>query len=192
MGQRLVLHVVSKHQDIATIYYHWSAYTKDALEEIKTLIDLFNWSGCDFSAMSKEESQLAVIKTVETRGGGLVKADLDAAKVLFPGESFNESPDRNLGLAAISHGAMADMNQLAEGKAMIDLSKRTFYTLVWEEFDSEDLQRYSPKAPEAVRHTSGPDLCRTYGWDKIDELLEEVENAPFLYFSNGKVIHQIV
>lgn len=42
MGQRLVLHVVSRHQDIATIYYHWSAYTKDALEEIKTLIDLVN------------------------------------------------------------------------------------------------------------------------------------------------------
>lgn len=194
MGQRLVLHVVSNHRDIATIYYHWSAYTKDALEEIKTLIDLFNWSGCDFSAMSKEESRLAVIKAVEENGGGVTKEDLDLVKVIFPKESFNEHQDRDFGLVAISPSAMADMNQWAEGRAMIDLSKRTFFTAVWEKPDPTELQelkQYCSKDLEIARNTPGPDLSLTYNWDEIDGLLEEVENAPFLYSVDGEIIEKI-
>lgn len=191
MGQRLVVHVVSNHHDIAAIYYHWSAYTDDTLEEIKTLIDDFNEKGFDFSTMSKEEAQLAVIKTIEAKGGGIVKADLPAAKSLFPMKSFNESPNRNLGLVAISAGAMADINQWAEGRAMIDLSKRTFYTSVWLEPDPEELGRYYPKELEKARHTSGPDLDRTYDWDEIDNLLEEVENVPWLYSNNGRLFCKI-
>ena len=187
MRQRLVVHVVSNHQDIAAIYYHWSAYTEDTLEEIKTLIDDFNEKGFDFSTMSKEEAQLAVIKTLEANGGGVDEDDLSAAKSLFPMESFNESPDRSFGLVAISSGDMADMNQWVEGRAMIDLSKRTFYTLVWLEPDLED-----PKDLEIARHTPGPDLDRTYDWDEIDELLEEVEKAPILYSNNGRLFGKIV
>ena len=191
MGQRLVVHVVSNHQDIAAIYYHWSAYTEDTLEEIKTLIDDFNEKGFDFSTMSKEEAQLAVIKTLEANGGGVDEADLPAAKSLFPTESFNESPDRSFGLVAISSGDMANMNQLAEGRAMIDLSKRTFYTAVWDEPDLEDLEWYYPKDLEIARNTPGPDLDRTYDWDEIDDLLEEVENAPFLYSNDGRLFYKI-
>lgn len=194
MGQRLVVHVVSKHQDIATIYYHWSAYTDDTLEEIKGLIDRFNAKGFDFSAMSKEESQLAVIKAVEEKGGGLAKADLDAAKAMFPKESFNTSPDRDLGFVAISPGAMADMNQWAEGRAMIDLSKRTFFTEVWwkpNPIDLQELKEYRSKELAIARNTPGPDLSLTYDWDEIDKLLEEVENAPFLYNVNGEIIEKI-
>lgn len=191
MGQRLVVHVVSNHQDIAAIYYHWSAYTEDTLEEIKTLIDKFNEYGFDFSTMSKEEAQLAVIKTLEAIGGGVVRADLPVVKLLFPMESFKDSPSRNAGLAAISDEAMADMNQFAEGRAMIDLFKRTFYTLVWDEPDMEELERHYPKELEIARHTPGPDLSLTYDWDEIDDLLEEVEKAPILYSNNGRVLGKI-
>lgn len=191
MGQRLVVHVVSNHQDIAAIYYHWSAYTVDTLDEIKTLIDAFNAKGFDFSTMSKEEAQLAVIKTLEANGGGVYEDDLPAAKSLFPTESFNESPDRSFGLVAISSGGMANLNQWAEGRAMIDLSKRTFYTLVWLEPDLQDLEWYYPKDLEIARNTPGPDLSLTYDWDEIDDLLEEVENAPILYSCDGRLFGKI-
>lgn len=39
MGQRLVITVHAFDEDIATIYYHWSAYTTSALQEAKDIID---------------------------------------------------------------------------------------------------------------------------------------------------------
>ena len=39
MGQRLVVTVKSKGEDLAKIYYHWSAYTYSALLETRNIID---------------------------------------------------------------------------------------------------------------------------------------------------------
>jgi hypothetical protein len=39
MGQRLVITVHAFDEDIAKIYYHWSAYTTSALQEAKDIID---------------------------------------------------------------------------------------------------------------------------------------------------------
>lgn len=39
MGQRLIITVRNHGRDLAKIYYHWSAYTRSALEETKELLD---------------------------------------------------------------------------------------------------------------------------------------------------------
>ena len=52
--------------------------------------------------------------------------------------------------------------------------------------------RIHPKDLEIARHTPGPDLDRTYDWDEIDDLLEEVEKAPILYSNNGRLFGKIV
>lgn len=39
MGQRLTIRIYQNHEQenpLATLYYHWSAYTESALEELKT------------------------------------------------------------------------------------------------------------------------------------------------------------
>lgn len=38
MGQRLVITVHAFDEDIATIYYHWSAYTTSALDEAQKIL----------------------------------------------------------------------------------------------------------------------------------------------------------
>ena len=43
MGQRLVITIHAFDEDIATIYYHWSAYTTSALQEAKDIIEM--WIG---------------------------------------------------------------------------------------------------------------------------------------------------
>lgn len=39
MGQRLTIRIYQNHEQkkpLATLYYHWSAYTESALEELKS------------------------------------------------------------------------------------------------------------------------------------------------------------
>ena len=43
MGQRLVITVHAFDEDIAKIYYHWSAYTISAFQEAKDIIDNVDW-----------------------------------------------------------------------------------------------------------------------------------------------------
>lgn len=38
MGQRLVITIHAFDEDIATIYYHWSAYTTSALDEAQKIL----------------------------------------------------------------------------------------------------------------------------------------------------------
>lgn len=42
MGQRLVITVHAFDEDIATIYYHWSAYTTSALDEAQKILKMSN------------------------------------------------------------------------------------------------------------------------------------------------------
>lgn len=47
MGQRLVITVHAFDEDIAKIYYHWSAYTTSAFQETKDIIDNVDWFDCN-------------------------------------------------------------------------------------------------------------------------------------------------
>lgn len=42
MGQRLVITVHAFDEDIATIYYHWSAYTTSALDKAQKILKMSN------------------------------------------------------------------------------------------------------------------------------------------------------
>lgn len=67
MGQRLVITVHAFDEDIATIYYHWSAYTTSALQEAKDIIDNVDW----FNSSNKDELILRITKYLESCGGGV-------------------------------------------------------------------------------------------------------------------------
>ena len=47
MGQRLVITVRKNDSDIATIYYHWSADSVSALQEVNNLVDYIEDHGID-------------------------------------------------------------------------------------------------------------------------------------------------
>lgn len=56
MGQRLIITIHAFDEDIAKIYYHWSAYTTSALQEAKDIIDNVNW----FDVTNKNELILRI------------------------------------------------------------------------------------------------------------------------------------
>lgn len=67
MGQRLVVSIQNEGREIATVYYHWSAYTVSALWEVSKLVKrIFNHQD-----ETEEELKLRLIRFCEENGGGI-------------------------------------------------------------------------------------------------------------------------
>lgn len=207
MGQRLVVSVTDRGEEIAAIYYHWSAYTAASLSEIAQLITFFRNRKCDFGLMAKEDAQLAIIRAAEASEsvlveladggkivernahGGVDEDDLEYAQKLFPGESFSEDVSRNSGLVAITPENIARMHSYEEGTAEIDLTNQIFRTDVWDRiYDDESAEDWlSPEEIEAGRKAIGPNLDCDYDWDDIQSVLNAVKSAPSVYSVDGEL-----
>lgn len=207
MGQRLVISIKQHNEEIAAIYYHWSAYTASSIYEIAQLIAFFRSRKYDFGFMTKEDAQLAIIRAAEASEsvlveladggkivernahGGVDEDDLEYAQKLFPGESFSEDVSRNDGLVAITPENIARMHSYEEGTAGIDLTNQTFRTDVWDRiYDDESAEDWlSPEEIEAGRKAIGSDLDCNYDWDNAKAVYEAVKNAPSVYSVNGEL-----
>lgn len=85
MGQRLVITVHAFDEDIATIYYHWSAYTTSALDEAQKILKNVKWE----DTTSKDE--LFLSRQVVYSFGGF--ADKLFKKAVTLGEWCNQHPE---------------------------------------------------------------------------------------------------
>lgn len=112
MGQRLVVTVCSSGESLCNIYYHWSAYTMDALYKTKNILECI----CGEPYRDEKELTLRLIRFCEEDGGGIagVKDSFEwkYIKSVFPQEDFKSSGiSRNDGLIAISeHGKTQNYN----------------------------------------------------------------------------------
>lgn len=122
MGQRLVITVRHFGQDLAKIYYHWSAYTYSALHETKKVIDcIYNHED-----ESERELQLRLIRFCEENGGGIKgdTSEFEYIQNMYPNEEFKtENYSRSYGLIALSEKGMADLQDWSEGDVDIDLNE---------------------------------------------------------------------
>ena len=123
MGQRLVITIHAFEEDIATIYYHWSAYTTSALQEAKDIIDNVEWAG----SANKDELILRITKHLEKNGGGVDFCDREAFKEKYPSEMFESDIDRNYGLIAITKKGMNELQHWSEGDLTIDFDEEIIY-----------------------------------------------------------------
>jgi len=134
MGQRLVITIHAFDEDIAKIYYHWSAYTTSALQEAKDLIDNVNW----FNTTSKDELILRITRQLEKCGGGVNIRDREAFKKKYPNETFNDDIDRNYGLIAITDDGMGELEYWSEGDLTIDFDEEKVYNEVMFTYVSDE------------------------------------------------------
>lgn len=207
MGQRLVISIKQHNEEIAAIYYHWSAYTASSIYEIAQLVDFYMSDSYDFGAIAKSDAQLVTIRAAEASKsllvelvdgnkivernahGGIAEDDLAYAKALFPGEIFLEDVSRNAGLVAITPESIAKLHSYEEGCAEIDLTNRTFRTDVWDcLYNDESAEDWlSPEEIEVGRNAVGPDLDCDYDSDNAKALYEAVKNAPSVYSVDGEL-----
>ena len=141
MGQRLTVTINFLGQDLAKIYYHWSAYTYSALLETKKIIDcIYNHTD-----ETERELQLRLIRFCENNGGGIRGSEnAEEHKYiqnLFPNETFKtESYSRNEGLIALSEKGMADLQSWSEGDVYINIDEDQVRFCVYSGY--KDLDEY--------------------------------------------------
>lgn len=134
MGQRLVITIHAFDEDIAKIYYHWSAYTTSALQEAKDIIDNVNW----FDVTNKDELILRITRQLEECGGGVNIRDREAFKKKYPNETFKDDINRNYGLIAITDDGMGELEYWSEGDLTIDFDEETVYNEVMITYESDE------------------------------------------------------
>ena len=134
MGQRLVITIHAFDEDIAKIYYHWSAYTTSAFQEAKDIIDNVDW----FNPTSKDELILRITRQLEKCGGGVSIRDREAFKKKYPNETFKDDIDRNYGLIAITDDGMGELEYRSEGDLTIDFDTEKVYNDVMFTYESDE------------------------------------------------------
>ena len=123
MGQRLVVTIERKDQELAKLYFHWSAYTGDALYVTRDIVH------CIYNHKDETDREmlLRLIHFCEERGGGIDGGKDSAAwkyiVTTYPGEKFKEEMSRCDGLIAIDEDTMEEMQSYSEGDVYIKLDE---------------------------------------------------------------------
>ena len=122
MGQRLVVTIERNENAIAKLYFHWSAYTGDALYVTRDIIH------CIYNHEHETDRRmlLRLIRFCEERGGGIDGGKgSEAWKYItptYPGETFkSDEISRSDGLIAIDEDSMDEMQGYSEGDVYINL-----------------------------------------------------------------------
>ena len=124
MGQRLVVTIERNEQSLAKLYFHWSAYTGDALYVTRDIVHcIYN-----HKEETDREMLLRLIRFCENRGGGIDGGEGSNAwkyiATTYPGEKFKpEGYSRNDGLIAIDEDSMEKMQYYSEGDVYINLDE---------------------------------------------------------------------
>lgn len=139
MGQRLVVTIEKGDRNLCKIYYHWSAYTYNALLETKKIIN------CIYNHKDETESELLLrlIRFCEENGGGIrgVKDEFAYIQSLYPNEIFvTENYSRSEGLIALSEKGMRDLQSWSEGDVYINLDTDEVDFCVYSGY--EDFEEY--------------------------------------------------
>lgn len=140
MGQRLIIKNNFNGTTRSAIYYHWSAYTFEAIEEIKSLISKVFWS------MKVQPSELPNLSTEQLLDVACLKAvsgipersqpSIDYVNSLLPEPYDNSNVHRNEGLIAFDEAGqkslidwgegMVTINWVIDTNSEVDLDKTTF------------------------------------------------------------------
>ena len=139
MGQRLVVTIERKEQPLAKLYFHWSAYTGDALYVTRDIIH------CIYNHKNETDREilLRLIRFCEERGGGIDGGDRGEAwkyiTTTYPGEKFkSEGISRSDGLIALNEEDMKLMQSMSEGDVYIDLDEDRVDFCVYAGYESLD------------------------------------------------------
>lgn len=194
MGQRLVVSVRHLGEDIARIYYHWSAFSVSALEEARKVVETIY----DDDDMSVRALQLRLIRMVEESGGGIDggKNGTELARIvpMFPEEEFKESgASRNNGLIALSKSGMEHLLYWAEGTVTIDLDEGMIENDVYYDYDLESYMEENDAGQ--VRLDDFPDIGVELSYfpvSYLDHVLEKLQHPYLNAVSHGSSIYQLI
>ena len=175
MGQRLCISIEKNGGTECTIYYHWSAYTHSAIEELLPIIKGFEEDG-----ITEESDVYAITTSIEHHTQAL------------PVDS--EDADRNNGLIAVSAADMQHLWKSAEYNIAVDLTTNTFSFDVVGKYDldnAEDKEYFlndnSPELLEKIK--TNPEYQMPIDLREVPlsvdsiQMLDELLDKPYLYYA---------
>ena len=200
MGQRLVVSVQNKGKELATIYYHWSAYTVSALHEVSKL------AKCIFNHKdeTEEELKLRLIRFCEENGGGINgnPAEFKYIQDLYPNESFKiDDYSRNEGLIDLSKSGREQAHSWSEGDVEIYIDEKRInngvlgYFSSYEEYCDEVESWGEDYEDDLLAFEDIPDIGYDLGdieIEDIDKVIRALEETKEHFVRHGNEIYELV
>ena len=199
MGQRLVVTIQKNNQDIAKIYYHWSAYSISALEETREIINVLYDDDNE-----EKDLRLRLIRFCENSGGGIDGGEnsdeWNYITSLYPNKKFKtENINRNYGLIALSEKGMDDIQGWSEGNIYIDLDENRVENSVYCYYD--DINYYNEEHSEWDEDFTGESLesipeitgdLGSFHIDDIDIMIDQLKSLDgYVCRCNGEIYELI-
>ena len=200
MGQRLVVSIQNNGKELATVYYHWSAYTVSALYETSKLVRcIFNHKD-----ETEEELKLRLIRFCYENGGGISGDDYEFEHIrsLYPNEIFKEDGySRSNGLISLSEKGMEESHGWSEGDVIIHIDEERINNGVFgwfEDYESyyEEIKSWGKDyEDEIVRFEDIPEIGYDIGdiaIEDIDNVIAALEDAGEHFVRYGNEIYELV
>lgn len=200
MGQRLVIHIKDKGEEIANAYYHWSAYTGSAAELTNDILEYLNEADESFTNIQK-----AVWALYETgaRFNAEEVYDMEVAGINYEQFSFvfdGIPANRNNGLLCVSEKGMDQNEYYEESRVEIDISdKEVYFGVICSELMS-DYIKYCKEYNHTIE-TNLPVLdCDSYmefdlnSWNKFYTQIKEIlnKNKYTAKSPDGEFIYELI
>lgn len=190
MGQRLVVTVNVKGEDIAKLYYHWSAYSISALAQTREIVNCLLDSDNEI-----EDLRLRLIRFVESEGGcirgGGDSREFATIQAMYPNEVFKTEGSRNDGLIALTEEGMDDLEGWSEGSVTIYLDDGIVWNSV---FDMETIDEFNEWRGEDNSIEYFPELdidLEEIPFDKLDEVIDALDNLNVFAFRHNDMIFSL-
>lgn len=200
MGQRLVVSIQNNGKELATVYYHWSAYTVSALWEASKLVNcIFNHKD-----ETEEELKLRLIRFCYENGGGINgnEEEFKYIESLYPGEVFKrDGYSRNDGLIDLSERGREEAHRWSEGDVEIYIDEERINNAVcgwWPDYESycEEVKSWGEDyADDLIKFEDIPDIGYDLGditIEDIDNVIEALEAAKEHIVRYGNEIYELV
>lgn len=175
MGQRLCISIKNHDGITCNVYYHQSAYTFSAIDELLPIIKGFEEDG-----ITAESDEYAIATSIEHHTNAL--------------PHDNEDADRDNGLIAVNAATMQFLWEIAEYCILVDLTTNTFSFDVVIKYDldnaddKEEFLRW--KSPELLeRIKNNPEYQMPIDLREVPlsvdsiQMLDELLDKPYLYYA---------
>ena len=199
MGQRLVITVRNNGEELAKIYYHWSAYTVNALWRASEL------AKCIYNHKDETEKELKLrlIRFCEENGGGIDgnPHEFQYIQNMYPNEIFKrEGYSRSDGLIALSESGMIALQDWSEGDIYFDIDEESIWNGVYcswnslEDYNNEVRSWGEEYEDWVLTLADVPDI----GYDldaidvkDIDKVIKAIEEAKEHIVRHGNEIYEL-
>lgn len=199
MGQRLVITINQYGEDIAKLYYHWSAYSLSALQEARDIINVL------YDDENEEKDlRLRLIRFCENNGGGIDggenSEEWKRITEMYPNEVFKkDNISRNYGLIALSKEGMENIQTWSEGDIYINLDEDEVINYVncyYEDID--DYNRYRSEWNDSFKTLILDDIPQikydlsNFSVFDIDEVILELRSFNGYVCRNNSDIFELI